>query len=241
MASARRPRTAPVRRTGTSEGVHREAVERRLGRELAAVGRRFYARNWVLGTSGNFSVVLRRRPLELLVTPSAAHKGTLGGTDCLRVDRAGRVLGRRSARPSAETALHLAIVNARGAGAVLHTHSLWGTILSDLHASQGGLALQGYEMLKGLAGVRTHEHREWVPIVENDQDVARLAGVVRERLAAEAGAHAFLIRAHGLYTWGATVADAERHVEILEFLLETLGRREAAHGNRQNPRTEPHD
>ena len=34
-------------------------------------------------------------------------------------------------------------------------------------------------MLKGLEGVRTHEHREWLPIVENDQDMTRLVGVVR--------------------------------------------------------------
>jgi methylthioribulose-1-phosphate dehydratase len=37
-------------------------------------------------------------------------------------------------------------------------------------------------------------------------------------------AHAFLLRRHGLYTWGETLADAERHVEILEFLFETVGR-----------------
>ena len=63
----------------------------------------------------------------------------------------------------------------------------------------------------------------------------RLALVVRKRLDDEAGAHAFLLRAHGLYTWGETLAEAERHVEILEFLLETVGRTEARHGDRQNP------
>jgi methylthioribulose-1-phosphate dehydratase len=33
-----------------------------------------------------------------------------------------------------------------------------------------------------------------------------------------------LLKAHGLYTWGADVAEARRHVEILEFLLEVLTR-----------------
>ena len=37
-------------------------------------------------------------------------------------------------------------------------------------------------------------------------------------------AHAFLLRRHGLYTWGDTLADAERHVEIAEFLFEVIGR-----------------
>ena len=90
-------------------------------------------------------------------------------------------------------------------------------------------------MLKGLHGVSTHEHREWIPIVDNDQDMVRLAMAVRRRLDEHPGAHAFLLRAHGLYTWGDTLADAERHVEILEFLLETVGRREVGHGDRQNP------
>ena len=34
-----------------------------------------------------------------------------------------------------------------------------------------GIALEGYEMLKGLSGVTTHAHREWLPIVDNDQDM----------------------------------------------------------------------
>jgi methylthioribulose-1-phosphate dehydratase len=83
-------------------------------------------------------------------------------------------------------------------------------------------------MLKGLAGVTTHEHREWIPVLENDQDIARLAVKVRSTLQEYPECHAFLLRRHGLYTWGATVQEAVRHVEIVEFLLETVGRKEAA-------------
>jgi methylthioribulose-1-phosphate dehydratase len=155
------------------------------------------------------------------------------GRDFLTVDDRGDVVGRRRGRPSAETRLHLEIVAARAAGAVLHTHSVWGTILSDSHAAAHGLMLEGFEMLKGLAGVGTHEHREWVPILENDQDMVRLSGRVRHVLAGTPAAHAFLLRGHGLYTWGATIAEAERHVEILEFLLETVGRRDS-HGHRHH-------
>jgi len=99
-------------------------------------------------------------------------------------------------------------------------------MLSDRWASSpdAAVAIEGYEMLKGLAGVTSHEHRELVPIVENDQDMPRLAGRVGDTLASHPEAHAFLLRRHGLYTWGETLADAERHVEILEFLFETIGR-----------------
>ncbi len=43
---------------------------------LAAIGRAFYARGWALGTSGNFSAVVSRRPLRLAITASSLPKGT---------------------------------------------------------------------------------------------------------------------------------------------------------------------
>jgi methylthioribulose-1-phosphate dehydratase len=130
-----------------------------------------------------------------------------------------------SENASAETLLHLTVARLRGAGAVLHTHSIWGTVLSSQYASQGGVAIAGYEMLKGLAGVRTHEHREWLPILENSQDMAALAESVQQVLEQNPASHGFLLRGHGLYTWGRDLAAAKRHVEILEFLLEVVGRR----------------
>jgi methylthioribulose-1-phosphate dehydratase len=107
---------------------------------------------------------------------------------------------------------------------VLHTHSIWSTILSDRHAREGGLAIAGYEMLKGLEGIATHEHREWLPILANDQDMDRLGTLVAAVLAECRDCHGFLLRRHGLYTWGETLPQAVRHVEILEFLLEAVGR-----------------
>jgi methylthioribulose-1-phosphate dehydratase len=214
-------------------------------RDLAAVGRRFYARGWVLGTSGNFSTVVAGSPLRLAITASSVHKGQLRAADILQVDDRGSVVGRRGAKPSAETLLHVEIVRRRGAGAVLHTHSIWSTILSAARPARDakdGIMIEGFEMLKGLDGVGTHEHREWVPIVDNAQDMPALARTVGETLERAPGAHAFLLRRHGLYTWGATLADAERHVEILEFLFEAIGRsgratlnEEAYHGAVENP------
>ncbi len=206
----------------------------RAARRLADAGRRFYDRGWVLGTSGNFSAVTSRRPLRVVITPSAAHKGRLSGREFLTVGETGMPPRGPKGRPSAETLVHLEIVRVRGAAAVLHTHSVWGTILSDLHAADRGLVIEGYEMLKGLAGVHTHAHREWLPILENDQDMPRLASATHEVLTRETAAHGLLLRGHGLYTWGATIDEAERHVEILEFLLEALGRR-IDHGHRHHP------
>jgi methylthioribulose-1-phosphate dehydratase len=159
-------------------------------------------------------------------------KGTLRGSDILQCDEHGRVIGRRPGKPSAETLLHVEIARRRRAGAVLHTHSVWSTMLSD---DGPGLIIEGYEMLKGLSGVTSHEHREFVPILDNDQDMPRLARRVGETLERCPEAHALLLRRHGLYTWGGTLTDAERHVEILEFLFEAVGRTQGRTGIARAP------
>ena len=200
-----------------------------MGQRLAEIGRRFDDRNWVLGTSGNFSVVVQRQPLRLAITPSGVSKGALSPDQFLEINADLAVI-QGTGKPSAEARLHLEIVTARGANAVLHTHSLWSTLLSDEHASREGLGIEGYEMLKGLAGVSSHQHREWIPILENDQDMARLSAAVRDTLTRHPASHAFLLRRHGMYTWGSTLAEAVRHVEIVEFLLEAVGRREQRGG-----------
>ena len=193
-------------------------------RGLCAAGRRFDARGWVLGTSGNFSAVLSRDPLRLAITASGGFKGELTASRILVIDGDALSVTKGSGRPSAEAQLHVEIVRARAAGAVLHTHSVWSTVLSEAHAAKGGLAIQHFEMLKGLEGIATHDHREWLPILDNDQDMERLATRVERVLREHPACHGFLLRRHGLYTWGDTLAQAVRHVEILEFLLEALGR-----------------
>jgi methylthioribulose-1-phosphate dehydratase len=200
---------------------------RTIATELAAAGRAFYARGWALGTSGNFSAVLSRQPLRLAITSTGLDKGTLTPDQFLEIGESKEVLRGRE-RPSAEALLHLAVVRELDAGAVLHTHSVWSTVLSGSHAANGGIALEGYEMLKGLEGVRTHKHREWLPILENSQDMTELATRVSTTLRETRGIHGFLLREHGLYTWGSDLQEAKRHVEILEFLMEVLVRAGAA-------------
>lgn len=200
-----------------------------LARLLAETGRGFYGRGWALGTSGNFSAVVSFEPLRLAISASGVDKGTLTPDDILQIGGDGELLsGLR--RPSDEARLHLTIVHARGAGAVLHTHSVWGTLLSEAFAAAGGLAVEGFEMLKGLAGVRTHEHREWLPVIENSQDMEALSRALEEALGRHPESHGLLLRGHGLYTWGRDLGEAKRHVEIIEFLLEVVGRTYCANG-----------
>jgi methylthioribulose-1-phosphate dehydratase len=194
-----------------------------LATSLAEAAKGFYRRGWALGTSGNFSAVVSPEPLRLVITSSGVDKGRLAADQFVQVDSGGGVVDGEG-RPSDETKLHLTIVRERSAQAVLHTHSVWSTTLSALLINDSGIEISGYEMLKGLAGVRTHEHREWLPILDNSQDMDQLARELEELLRRRPDAHGFLLRGHGLYTWGKSVDEARRHVEILEFLLEVIGR-----------------
>jgi methylthioribulose-1-phosphate dehydratase len=196
-------------------------------RRLQQIGAEFHARGWSLGTSSNYSAVVNREPLQLLLTASGKDKGRLGDGDFVLVDENGRNVEADAPRPSAETLLHCVLARQPGVGAVLHTHSIWGTVLSDAFFPRGRLPIEGYEMLKGLTGVSTHEYRAEIEIFENTQDIASLASIVESRLDDDARPlrHGFLIRRHGLYTWGRELEEARRHVEVLEFLFEVVGRK----------------
>ncbi|MFM8735808.1 MAG: methylthioribulose 1-phosphate dehydratase [Pirellulales bacterium] len=199
---------------------------------LRAIGREFHSRSWSLGTSSNYSVVVGRNPLELLVTVSGKDKSALGRDDFVRVDAAGKPTDGSGRRSSAETLLHCTLAEMiPSVGAVLHTHSVWGTILSAADLPRGGLTIGGYEMLKGLEGIATHDTFEEVPIFANTQDMVELSDRLRQRLggldwhaAGRPPCHGFLLSGHGLYTWGRTLAEARRHIEIFEFLFECVAR-----------------
>ena len=200
-----------------------------LAVSLAEAAKGFYQRGWALGTSGNFSAVVSQDPLRLVITASGFDKGRLTTDQFVQLDGDGKVVAGEG-RPSDETKLHLTIVRQRSAQSVMHTHSVWSTTLSALMVNESGIEISGYEMLKGLAGVRTHEHQEWLPILDNSQDMDELSRELEDLLQQRPNAHGFLVRGHGLYTWGKSVDEARRHVEIFEFLLEVIGRTRFARG-----------
>ncbi len=204
--------------------------------ELCDIGATFYGKNWSLATSSNYSSVVARQPLALLMTASGMHKGNLSRRDFVIVDDQCRIVsaldrGASTAhqasadalKPSAEAALHVQIARLTGAGSILHTHSMFGTLVSQKLVSAGQLKIRGLEMLKALPGITTHDTEIAVPIFENTQDIKGLADrLTKETLTASSG---FLIAGHGLYTWGTTIQDARRHVEALEFLIEYVWHR----------------
>jgi methylthioribulose-1-phosphate dehydratase len=193
---------------------------------------RIHQRGWCDGTGGNFSCVAGRDPLVLLMAPSGVDKGSVVAEALILVDGQGSVL-QGEGRASAETQLHLEIVHCTGAGAVLHTHSQAATLLSALQdpgasgaddpdpSNKPGVAYlvhRDLEMLKGLAGITTHDCVVSVPVLSNDQDLRRLSERASPHL--KEAPQGILIAGHGLYAWGRDLQEAQRHLEIHEFLLE---------------------
>ncbi len=200
--------------------------------QLRSIGREFHGRGWSRGTSSNYSVVTHRDPLNLLITVSGKDKSCLESDDFVTVDATGRPTDSSGKKSSAETLLHCLIAELiPSVGAILHTHSVWSTILSGMHLEHGHVRITGYEMLKGLSGITTHETVEDVPIFENSQDMSDLSKQIRHQMdkadwsnPVRPPFHGFLLARHGLYTWGRTLEEARRHIEIYEFLFEVLGR-----------------
>ncbi|MBS7661124.1 methylthioribulose 1-phosphate dehydratase [Pseudomonas lalucatii] len=188
-----------------------------LAQQIIEAGRFLYGRGWSPATSSNYST--RLSASEALLTVSGKHKGELGPDDVLATDMQGRSL-EPGKKPSAETLLHTQLYSWKPQiGAVLHTHSVNATVLSRLCLSDS-LVFADYELQKAFSGVSTHESQVEVPIFDNDQDIARLAAKVQPWLEAHPDCVGYLIRGHGLYTWGARMSDALRQIEAFEFLFE---------------------
>jgi methylthioribulose-1-phosphate dehydratase len=182
--------------------------------DIVRAGRRMDQRGWVPATAGNISVRIESE--RIAITSSGGHKGFLTPASVIEVDGGGRIVT-PGALSSAETLLHCQIYRAfPDAGAVLHGHSVAATVLS-LETTADALPFQGYELQKIFAGQTTHEAALSLPIVDNDQDIARLAAALAPRL--PEAAMGYLIRGHGVYVWAPDMDLALARLEGLEFLL----------------------
>ena len=179
-------------------------------------------RGWVPATAGNISVRLSSD--RIAITRSGVHKGFLDSFSVIEVDLQGRSIT-ADARASAETLLHCQLYHScPQAGAVLHGHSVSGTVLSMV-TKGNRIVLEGYELFKAFADQTTHQQSLCLPIFDNDQDVARLCTVIKPHLGeAPLG---YYIRGHGAYVWASNMDTALARLEALEFLLDCeLARRQ---------------
>ncbi|MEO1231213.1 MAG: methylthioribulose 1-phosphate dehydratase [Myxococcota bacterium] len=187
-------------------------------RALVAAVRFFHARGWCPATSSNFSY---RGDGCVWISQSGVDKGAFGPEHLMPVDLDGVPIPPEQRRPSAETGLHTLVYRNRpDAQAVLHVHGLRSVVFSRLLEEAGEVTFEGWELQKGLRGETTHESRVRIPIFSNRQDIPALAAEIEPVLKAKPGLQAFLLAGHGLYAFGRDVAEAKRHIEVVEALLE---------------------
>ncbi|MDH4379395.1 MAG: methylthioribulose 1-phosphate dehydratase [Vampirovibrionales bacterium] len=189
--------------------------------ELISVSQFLHQQGWTPATSSNFSTRNNEPKGSFFISRSGKDKGTLTQHDFMAVDAKGLPLAGVEGTPSAETLLHAWVYeNFPEVNTVLHTHSLNGTLLSKLCEEFGEFTVSNLEILKGFAGITSHEASVTIPIIANHQDMTVIAeGLSRYQANVTNPLRGFLLAGHGLYTWGNTTAEARRHVEVMEFLM----------------------
>lgn len=195
-----------------------ETKEKRI--ELAALIRWINEKGWSPGTSTNYSFLHPKQEDKIVISRSGIDKTYFSEDDFMEIDREGKPVKEfEDIKPSAETLIHCELYNLfPSTRYILHTHSMPGTLLSGKKEWEEAITFSGYEVLKGLPGISTHESEVELPIFANDQDMDRFRLLIRDnrnRLQV-AG---FLMAKHGLYAWGNSLQEAKRHLEIYEFLL----------------------
>lgn len=178
-----------------------------------------HAKGWAPATSSNYSFRIQTED-AIHISASGLDKGDFSTENLMLVDAQGKALDPKR-KPSAETLLHTLIyAQAPETKCILHTHSVYNTVLSKLYQYDGTLTLSGYEVLKGIAGIRTHETAVKIPIFPNSQDMPDLSAKIKKYWDQEVQLQGFLLAGHGFYTWGKSIAEAKRHMEVFEFLFE---------------------
>lgn len=177
-----------------------------LRRELCEYGRRAAALGLVIGTSGNLSA---REGDLVVVTPSGVALDRLSPEDCPVIDLRGRVVA-GTRKPSSETPMHLALYEATGARAVVHTHSVFATVVATTMTE---LPPIHYNTLLLGGAVRVAPYATY--------GTPELA---RNVIAAIEGRQAALMANHGAVTIGGGLEQAFEATRLLEWLCEVYVR-----------------
>lgn len=198
---------------------------------LSEIARDFHSRGWMAGTAGNLSARDRQHPGSVWITASGLPKGRMGHEDFLRVDiTEDRVLERLhdSAKPSAETSIHRVVYQLfPEINACLHVHSVDACLAAARYPINcTELPLPPLEMIKGL-DIWEEQPTVALPLFPNWPDVPAIAEAIRQRFAAAPPAvPALMIHGHGVTVWGHSLQQAYNRVEVVEFLMSYLARKQ---------------
>ena len=180
------------------------------------LARQFYDLGWVTGTGGGICI---REGERVFVAPSGVQKERMTADQMFTLSIDGTVIDRPAdpaLRPSDCTPLFMAAIRLRGAGAVIHSHSIHAVIATLLFDRE--FDISDLEMIKGIEGMQYHD-RLVVPIIENTVKECDLASSLEAAIRAYPQTKAVLVRRHGFYSWGRDWVQAKTQAECYDYLF----------------------
>lgn len=196
-----------------------------LRSELCSSAQYFHQKGWMMGTAGNLSA--KDAPDSFWITASGQSKGALSTEQFIHMNIAGNILKQpeRTLKPSAETSIHQAIYTLfPKMNACLHVHMNEGNWVCDDYPKTQTIPLPHLEMLKGFGWTKGPAY---IFVTENHDDVPQIA---EDMLQFYKCTHegfivpGFLIRGHGITTWGETIEQARNRIELFSFIFSYMCR-----------------
>jgi len=183
---------------------------------ICELGATFYNLGWASGTGGGICI---REGDTVVVAPSGVQKERMHPGQMFRLALDGSIVSRPAdpaLRPSECSSLFLKAIQLRGAGAVIHSHSIRAMMATLLFQTE--FSISHIEMIKGIEGMRYHD-RLVVPIIDNTPNECDLADGLGAAIAAYPQSNAVLVRRHGVYVWGADWIRAKTQAECYDYLF----------------------
>lgn len=183
---------------------------------ICELGRAFYSLGWASGTGGGICI---RDGERVIVAPSGVQKERMEPGQMFALALDGQVVERPddpALRPSECSSLFLKAIGLRGAGAVIHSHSIHAVLATLLFQTE--FSISHMEMIKGIRGM-AYGDRLVVPIVDNTARECDLAEALEAAILAYPETAAVLVRRHGVYVWGREWVEAKTQAECYDYLF----------------------
>ena len=188
---------------------------------IAELCRQFYHLGWCTGTGGGIAI---REGEIVYMAPSGVQKERIQPQDVFELTLDGDIL-KAPANPALKltecSPLFFNAFRQRGAGAVLHSHSI-DALMATIQCGDV-FRVSHVEMIKGLRGYGYYDTVE-LPVIPNTARECELTESMSEAIDAWPKADAVLVKRHGVYVWGRDWRQAKTQAECLDYLFKYANR-----------------
>jgi methylthioribulose-1-phosphate dehydratase len=187
--------------------------------------KQFYHLGWVSGTGGGMSI-RDKDTGDIYIAPSGVQKERIKPEEIFILDEDGKIahypeVPGKKLKLSECTPLFEACYELRNAGAVIHSHSIWAVLATNLispYNKKAAFCVSGFEMQKGIKDHKVADTLK-IPIIENTEKECDLADSLKKAIEEFPKTQAVLVRNHGVYVWGDTWQKAKTQAECYDYLF----------------------